>query len=133
MVESSRPSTGGHPLPQIVRRTADGSLAVRIRDVIRVVETSLGLQHGYLDMTGGNCAAVRWDLEGAYLLITDGDVFVYSSGDAQSYCQGWAAGIYPNVDDSEPAGMGVTERSDSEALIECVEIAMKLDGEHTVA
>jgi hypothetical protein len=118
-------------LPKLVERTGHGDLSVSISRLTSVVEQELDLSGGYLEMTGGNCAAVHWDLDGgSYLLITNSDGFTYSRGDHQHHFGGWMAGVYR--DDSDPVGVGVTERSDTEALVECIRLALRADGENVL-
>lgn len=107
-------------------------LTVSISAAIEAVEDATGLRGGYLDQTGGNCAAMRWNLDGgAYLLVTDGDVFTYSGGDSQPFFDGWVAGVY--VDDGDPVGFTSTGRTSVAALVQCIGMALRADGEHLVA
>jgi hypothetical protein len=115
----------------LVQRSPDGAATVSVSEIIVAVEARTGLTRGYLDMTGGNCAAIRWDLDGgAHLLVTHGDVFTFSRADRQPYFEGWTAGVY--VGDSEPVGIGMTDRTDNDALLDCVISALKADGERTI-
>lgn len=57
----------------------------------------------YLDQTGGNFGAVRADLEsGAFRLITDADVLVYSAGETQQLLGGAFVGLHASDEDDSP-------------------------------
>ena len=72
------------------------------REAIKAVRAITG-GPVYLDHTGGNCGALRADLEaGAFLLITDEDVLTYSAGEGQQLTGGTFVGLYSEDEDDSP-------------------------------